>query len=92
MPNSSTSIELPPELLAKIDEAVGPAGRKEFIVEVAEREIRRRRLLEALRNPEPIWKDEDHPEFVNGDSDSWVRQLRREDEARMQRNFTPSDE
>lgn len=89
---SSTSVELPPELLAKIDAAVGPAGREEFLVEVAEREIRRRRLLEVFRNREPIWRDEDHPEFVNGDSDAWVRQLRQEDEARLRRIFSPNTE
>lgn len=61
---------------------MGPAGRTAFLVALAEREILRQRQLKIFANKEPIWKDEDHPEFINGDSDAWVRQLRQEDDKR----------
>lgn len=34
-------------------------------------------LLKLLRDPEPIWKDEDHPELAEG-ADVWVRKMRDE--------------
>jgi hypothetical protein len=70
---------LPEDLLAEIDAIVGQRGRSAFLVEVLREEVRRRRLLEILSNPEPIWKDEDHPELAEG-SDAWVRKLRDEGE------------
>ena len=55
-----------------------------------ERDLRRRSLLEILRDPEPIWKDEDHPELAAG-TDAWVKQLRQESEMRFQQTFGKSE-
>ena len=45
--------------------------------------VRRWYLLQALNNPEPAWKDEDHPELTEG-ADAWVRTLR-ENDLRLER-------
>lgn len=79
MPHKRAHIVLPDDLLAEVDSIVGPRGRSAFLTEVIREEVRRRRLLQILSNPEPIWKDEDHPELVEG-SEAWVRKLRAEDE------------
>ena len=70
---------LPDDLLAEVDALVGPRGRSAFLTDVIREAVHRRRLLQILSDPEPIWKDEDHPELAQG-SDVWVRQLREEDE------------
>jgi hypothetical protein len=44
-------------------------------------ESKRRRLLQLLKQKEPIWKDADHPELQAGA----VRKLRAESEARFER-------
>lgn len=70
-------IPIPPRLAAGIDRIAGGKGRSAFIIEVLEREIRRREQLEALAEAAGSWKDEDHPELANG-GDAWVRQMRDE--------------
>jgi hypothetical protein len=42
-------------------------------------EVKRRRLLRLLENPEPIWKTEDHPELEDG-AGACVERMRAEDE------------
>lgn len=74
---------LPEDLLADIDALVGPRGRTAFLIEVLRNEVNRRRLLQMLSNPEPIWKDEDHPELADG-AEAWVRRMRDQD---MQREI-----
>ncbi|MGH9770122.1 MAG: hypothetical protein ACRD4Q_00230 [Candidatus Acidiferrales bacterium] len=69
---------LPDDLLADIDSLVGPRGRSSFLIEILRQEVNRRRLLAALNNPEPAWKDEDHPELAHGAA-AWVRRTRDED-------------
>ena len=76
-------IILPKELIAEIDSVVGPRGRSAFLVETAQAELRRRRLLQFLRKDVPAWADEDHPELQEG-SDAWVQGLRRHSDARVQ--------
>ncbi len=70
-------IVLPETLVQHIDALVGPRGRSAFLVECAEAEVRRRRLLQFLQDDTPAWKDEDHPELANG-TYAWVRSLRQE--------------
>lgn len=72
-----THIVLPEDLLAEIDTLVGQRGRSAFMVEVLREEVRRRQLLQILSSPEPVWKDEDHPELAEG-SEAWVRKIRDE--------------
>jgi len=86
MPRQRAIAQIPIDLAARIDQIAGPGHRSEYIVEILERELRRRSLLEILRNREPIWKNEDHPELANG-AEAWIRQLRQESEARFQREF-----
>jgi hypothetical protein len=63
---------LPDDLLAAVDALVGPRGRSAFLTEVIGEAVQRRRLLQILSNPEPIWKDEDHPELAEG-PEVWLR-------------------
>jgi len=75
-PARRTHISLPAELVAQIDELVGARGRSAFLVNLASREVRRQRLIAALEDPEPIWKDEDHPDVAELVSAEWVRRMR----------------
>jgi len=82
MGSQRAHILLPQELIEEIDLAVGPRGRSAFLVETARAELRRRKLLSFLRDPEPAWKDEDHPELADGAA-AWVRKIRAESEHRI---------
>ena len=79
MPHKRAHVVLPDDLLADVDSLVGPRGRSAFLTEVIREAVNRRRLLELLSDPEPIWKDEDHPELAEG-AEIWVRKLRDQDE------------
>jgi Arc/MetJ-type ribon-helix-helix transcriptional regulator len=79
VPHKRAHVVLPDDLLADVDALVGPRGRSAFLTEVIREAVNRRRLLQILSDPEPIWKDEDHPELAQG-SEAWVRQMREEDE------------
>ncbi|MEO5923430.1 MAG: hypothetical protein ABIR70_06355 [Bryobacteraceae bacterium] len=81
MATTRTHVVLPDELLKNIDELVGKRGRSAFLAEIAAKEVKRRRLLALLSDPEPVWKSEDHPELKHGAA-AWVRKMRREDEQR----------
>lgn len=89
---SRTFVQFPPELVAQIDELVGTGQRSAFLVDLAQRELKRRRLLRLLENPEPVWRAEDHPEWPNGNSDEWVRQIRAESNERFDRMFPPENQ
>ncbi len=84
MRNPRTMVPIPPRVAAGIDRIAGPRKRTAFVVEVLEREIRRREQLEALREAVGSWKDEDHPELANG-SEAWVRRMRQESEKRFEK-------
>lgn len=75
MGTQRTHIVLPDDLLAEIDELVGPRGRSAFLVEVAREAVRKRRLLQMLERETPIWKAGDHPEW-SGDASDWVADKR----------------
>ena len=68
--------------------------RKRFIVDLAEREIRRREQRDALREAGGSWKDEEHPELADG-ADKWVREMRQEPikvrEGGQDRQAAPAD-
>lgn len=82
MPKQRTLISLPEDVISDIDQLVGTRKRSVFLTEIARRELKRLRLLKILENPDPIWKDEDHPEFGE-DSADWVRRIRQESERRV---------
>jgi hypothetical protein len=75
-------IVLPDDLIAEIDSLVGPRGRSAFLVETAQAELRRRKLLAFLRSDEPAWPTHNHPELSSG-SAAWVRRLRKQSDARL---------
>ena len=81
MGTQRTHIVLPQQLIDDIDALVGPRGRSAFLVETAQAEVRRRRLLEFLHSPEPAWRDEDHPELAEKGTAVWVREMRQQSDA-----------
>jgi hypothetical protein len=84
MRTARTLIPIPVHVAAEIDRIAGHRQRTAFVVELLEREIRRREQLKAIEEAAGCWKDELHPELAAG-SEAWVRQMRQESEARLQR-------
>jgi hypothetical protein len=84
MKTKRAHILLPQDLVREIDAIVGPRGRSAFLVETARDAVRRRKLLRFLENETPTWKDEDHPELVDG-ATAWVKELRQESEKRSRK-------
>jgi hypothetical protein len=76
-------VVMPEKLAKEIDALVGPRGRSAFLVETAEREVKRRKLLTFLESDEPVWKDEDHPDIAAVGAAEWVRSLRNEPSTRL---------
>lgn len=77
-----THVVLPQQLLKDIDMLVGSRQRSSFLTEAAEKELMRRRQIQALKGAAGAWKDIDHPELRSG-SAKWVRKLRLESERRF---------
>src|ERR1700730_11492334 len=84
MPTKRAHVVLPEDLVREIDKIAGARGRSAFLADLAEREIRRQKLLQLFRRKEPIWKNEGHPELKAGAA-AWVRKMRVADEARFDR-------
>lgn len=78
MATSRSRIVLPSKLAKEIDALVGPRKRTAFLIETAESEIRRRKLLRFLGEDEPAWREKDHPEIAEKGAAAWVHNLRRE--------------
>ena len=83
MPRTRVMVPYPADLIADIDKVVEHGRRTAFLVELARRELKRRRLLEMFERTEPIWKPEDHPEI--DDAGEWVRRMREESAGRIER-------
>jgi len=79
-----THVVLAEQLVKEIDRLVGARQRSNFLAEAAEKELMRRRQIEALKAAAGAWKDKDHPELKKG-SASWVRKMRQESERRFKR-------
>lgn len=88
MNTKRTHVVLPADLVSQIDTLVGKRKRSRFLADLASREVKRLRLLKALKRAAGSWKDEDHPELKNGAA-AWVEQLRQEDEERFRRMTKP---
>ena len=67
---------LPEKLAIEIDKIAGPRGRTAFLIESAEKEVRRLKLLAFLDDAKPAWKETNHPELTTVGSSSWVRSQR----------------
>jgi hypothetical protein len=79
MATTRTHVILPAEVLREIDALVGQRGRSAFLAEVAQQEVRRRKLLAVLDRKDPAWKPEDHPELKRGAA-AWVSKMRRSEQ------------
>ncbi len=79
-----THVVIPEPLVREIDLLVGSRQRSRFLVEAAQKELMRRRQIEAFKAAAGAWKDEDHPELGRG-SARWIRKLRQEGEARLKK-------
>ena len=78
-------VVLSAELAREIDKLAGPRGRSAFLVETAEKEVRRRKLMAFLDRGQPAWREEDHPDMAALGSAEWVRQRRNEQSDRQKR-------
>jgi hypothetical protein len=67
---------LPARLAQEIDKITGPRGRSAFLVESAEKEIRRIKLEAFLDGKETAWKMESHPELAELGAAACVRNQR----------------
>jgi hypothetical protein len=86
-----THVVLPDKLVAEIDALVGQRRRSAFLAEVAEREVKRRRLLDLLTRKEPLWDPADHPEIdAAGGAAAWVGKMRREADRASRRRIRGS--
>ena len=79
-----THVVIPQEVITAIDAVVGARGRSRFLVEAAERELRRLAQSKALERAAGAWRAQDHPELQKGAA-AWVRSLRSEGERRLGR-------
>jgi hypothetical protein len=71
------NVTFPASLLEELRRYVPVRERNRFIVEATEKELRRQRLLVALRESAGDWRDEDHPDLPTPESiDRYVRRLR----------------
>lgn len=77
-----THVVIPQEVVTAIDAVVGARGRSRFLVEAAERELRRLAQSKALERAAGAWKREDHPELEKG-ATAWVKSLRSEGDRRL---------
>jgi Arc/MetJ-type ribon-helix-helix transcriptional regulator len=84
MSTRRTHVVLSEQLLKDIDALVGSRRRSSFLTEAAEKELTRRRQIQALKAASGAWRDIDHPELKSG-SALWVRKLRRESERRFRK-------
>src|ERR1700730_11628574 len=83
---SRTHITLPEDVRADLDRLVEKRSRSRFIAEAVRQALLIARQKEALRQAAGAWKDKDHPELKRGAA-AWVKKLRRESEARFEKQF-----
>jgi hypothetical protein len=71
------NVTFPTPLLEELGRFVPARERNRFIVEATEKELRRQRLLKALRDSAGAWRDEDHPDLKTPeDVERYVRRMR----------------
>ena len=74
---------LPDKLAEEIDKIAGPRGRSAFLIESAEKEIRRLKLLAFLDDIDPAWQPEEHPEITASGTAAWIHILRQKRSTRQ---------
>ncbi|HXY08775.1 MAG TPA: hypothetical protein VEI52_13125 [Terriglobales bacterium] len=79
-----THIVIPDALISEIDRVVGKRSRSGFLIQAAEKELRRLRQMQALEDTAGAWKDREHPELQEGAA-KWVKALRREGDRRLEK-------
>lgn len=77
-----TLVPIPPQLAAAIDRIAGQKRRAAFIINLVEREVRRRDQRDAIREAAGSWQDQNHSELGQG-ADKWVREMRQESVKRL---------
>jgi hypothetical protein len=82
MKSKRAHVLLPQDLVKEIDSIVGPRRRSAFLVETARDAVRRTKLLRFLEEDSPSGRDTDQSEPADSAA-RWVRQLRRESDARL---------
>jgi metal-responsive CopG/Arc/MetJ family transcriptional regulator len=81
MGSHRTHVILPEELIKQIDALVGKRGRSAFLTEIAQQEIKRRKLMQVLDKlaSRSGYSEQDYPEWKDGSAE-WVRKMRQEDQ------------
>ena len=65
-------------LADELRRVIPPRERTRFVEEVLARELRRRKLKEALEASAGAWTDENHPDMMTGeDIDRWIEEQRK---------------
>ena len=65
-------------LMDDLRKAVPVRERTRFVEDILGRELKRRKLKEALKASAGAWKDEDHPDMKTGkDIDRWLKKVRK---------------
>jgi len=73
-------VVLPDDLIAELDELVGPRGRSEYIADALREKLRREKLRRALISTAGILADEDIPEWATPElTSAWIERGRRND-------------
>ena len=72
------NLYLTKSLMDDLRRVVPARDRTRFVEDVLARELRRRKLREALKKSYGAWKDEDHPELATfADVNRWVEEGRK---------------
>ncbi|MBN1451226.1 MAG: hypothetical protein JW963_09445 [Anaerolineales bacterium] len=65
-------------VMDELRRAIPARERTKFVEEVLARELRRRKLREAIEKSYGAWKDEDHPDMLTPeDIDRWIEEQRK---------------
>ena len=81
---SRLNISFPPEVLEELKKFVPSGERSQLIVQATQQELKKRKLLLALKKAAGAWKDENHPELKTVDDiHRWLDQLRAPTEERL---------
>jgi len=79
-------VVLPEDLVRAVDALAGKGKRSRFIEEAVREKLRKERLLSALKDSAGTLSGEDHPHWETPEKvASWVRELRRESDQRLER-------